>query len=224
MKIRTAEQLQTVLDDDFAWRRKELTMILTTVKSSRPKLLNTNIRIGVVILYAHWEGFIKNAAENYVTYVASKKLPYDELNNNFIALSLKTKLLEFELTNKNTVHTQLIDFLLGNLKIKANLPTENIIKTQSNLNSNILKEILSILGIDYSQYELKEKYIDSYLLRIRNSVAHGQNPDITEIDFYELYTEITEILTSIKIEISNNASLAKYKKTLPNSHFGLAGI
>jgi len=212
MKIRTAEQLQTVLDDDFAWRRKELTMILTTVKSSRPKLLNTNIRIGVVILYAHWEGFIKNAAENYLTYVAGKKLPYDELNNNFIALSLKTKLLEFELTNKNTVHTQLIEFLLGNLKIKANLPTENIIKTQSNLNSNILKEILSILGIDYSQYELKEKYIDSQLLKIRNSVAHGQNPDITEIDFYELYTEITEMLTSIKNEISNNASLAKYKK------------
>jgi len=212
MKIRTAEQLQTVLDDDSAWRRKELTMILTTVKSSRPKLLNTNIRIGVVILYAHWEGFIKNAAENYLTYVAGKKLPYDELNNNFIALSLKTKLLEFELTNKNTVHTQLIEFLLGNLKIKANLPTENIIKTQSNLNSNILKEILSILGIDYSQYELKEKYIDSQLLKIRNSVAHGQNPDITEIDFYELYTEITEMLTSIKNEISNNASLAKYKK------------
>lgn len=214
MKIRTAEQLQTVLDEDFAWRRKELTMILTTVKSSRPRLLNTNIRIGVVILYAHWEGFIKNAAENYLTYVAGKKLSYDELENNFIALSLKTKLMEFELTNKNTVHTQLIDFLLGNLKVKANLPTENIIKTQSNLNSNILKEILSILGIDYTQYELKEKYIDSQLLKIRNSVAHGQNPDITEIDFYELYTEITVILTSIKNEISNNASLAKYKKNI----------
>jgi hypothetical protein len=214
MKIRSAEQLQAVLDSDFAWRRKELTMIMTSVKSSRPNLLNTNIRIGVVILYAHWEGFIKNAAENYLIYVAGKKLQYDELENNFIALSLKTKLIEFESTNKNTVHTQLIDFLFGNLKIKANLPTENIIKTQSNLNSNILKEILSILGIDYKQYELKEKYIDSQLLKIRNSVAHGQNPDITEIDFYELYTEITVMMTSIKTEISNNASLAKYKKNI----------
>ena len=95
-----------------------------------------------------------------------------------------------------------------------NLPTENIIKTQSNLNSNILKEILSILGIDYRQFELKEKYIDSQLLKIRNSVAHGQNPDITEIDFYELYSEITIMMTTIKTEISNNASLAKYKKSI----------
>ena len=214
MKIRTTEHLQTVLDEDFVWRRKELSLILTTIKSSKPKTLNTNIRIGVVILYAHWEGFIKNSAEYYLIYVAGKKLAFDELENNFIALSLKTKLKEFEETNKNTVHTQLIDFLLGNLKIKANLPIENIIKTQSNLNSSILKEILSILGIDYSQFELKEKFIDSQLLKIRNSVAHGQDPDITELDFYELYYEIINMMSSIKNEISNNASLAKYKKNI----------
>lgn len=214
MKIRTAEHLQTVLDEDFAWRRKELTMIFTSVQSSRPKLLNTNIRIGVVILYAHWEGFIKNAAENYLRYVAGKKLLYNELENNFIALSLKAKLIDFETLNKNTVHTQLINFLFGDLNTRANVPTENIIKTQANLNSNILKEILSILGIDYSPFELKEKFIDSQLLKIRNSVAHGQDPDITEIDFYELYDEITVMMTSIKNEISNNASLAKYKKNI----------
>lgn len=214
MKIRTTEHLQTVLDEDFVWRRKELSSILTTIKSSKPKTLSTNIRIGVVILYAHWEGFIKNSAEYYLIYVAGKKLAYNELENNFIALSLKTKLKEFEDTNKNTVHTQLIEFLLGNLNIKANLPTENIIKTQSNLNSNILKEILSILGIDYSQFQLKEKFIDSQLLKIRNSVAHGQDPDMTEIDFYELYEEITNMMSSIKNEISNNASLAKYKKNI----------
>lgn len=219
MKIRTTEHLQTLLDDDFVWRRKELSLILTTVKSSKTKTLNTNIRIGVVILYAHWEGFIKNSAEYYLIFVASKKLAYNQLENNFIALSLKTKLKYFEHTNKNTVHTQLIDFLLGNLNIKASLPTENIIKTQSNLNSNILKEILSILGIDYSQFELKEKFIDSQLLKIRNSVAHGQDPDITEFDFYELYNEITNMMNSIKNEISNNASLAKYKKNIAPQPF-----
>jgi len=217
MKIRTTEQLQTVLDEDFVWRRKELSMIFTSIKSSKPKTLSTNLRIGVVILYAHWEGFIKNSAEYYLIFVAGKKLTYSELENNFIALSLKTRLREFELTNKNTIHTQLIDFLLGNLDVKASLPTENIIKTQSNLNSNILKEILSILGIDYSQFELKENFIDSQLLKIRNSVAHGQDPDITELDFYELYNEIINIMSSIKNEISNNASLVKYKKTSPKT-------
>ena len=214
MKIRTSEDLQTELDEDFAWRRKELTVILTNVKSSKPLQINTNIRIGVVMLYAHWEGFIKNAAEYYLIFVACKKLKISELSNNLVAVSLKDKLIEFEETNKNTIHTQLISYLLGDLSERALIPTSNIIKTQSNLNYNILKEILSIVGIDYVQYELKEKYIDNQLLRIRNSVAHGQNPDINEKDFYGLYDEITTLMTSIKNDISNNAALSKYKKAV----------
>ncbi|AWI26806.1 MAE_28990/MAE_18760 family HEPN-like nuclease [Flavobacterium pallidum] len=212
MKIRTVEELQNRLDDDFAWRRKELTNIYTNVSSSKPKQMNTNIRIGVVMLYAHWEGFIKNAAETYLIFVSSKKLTYNQLSNNFIALSLKAKLSVFQETNKNTLHTQLVDFLLGNLDIRAQVPTENVIKTQSNLNSNILKEILSIIGVSYDQFELKEKFIDTQLLNIRNSVAHGQNPDMDEIEFSELYTEITSLMNSIKTEIANNATLLNYKK------------
>jgi len=211
MKIRTAEELQTRLDEDFAWRRKELTVIFTNVKSSKHLQVNTNIRIGVVILYAHWEGFIKNAAELYLIFVACKKLTLKQLSNNMIAVSLKSKLIEFEETNKNTVHTQLINFLLGDLNIRAQIPTENIIKTRSNLNSSILKEILSIIDIDYAPYELKEKYIDSQLLRIRNSVAHGQNPEINEAEFYELYHEMTNLMSLIKNEITNNAILSKYE-------------
>lgn len=212
MKIRNIEELQNRLDDDFAWRRKELTVIYTNVISSKKNQSNTNIRIGVVMLYAHWEGFIKNAAEIYLIYVSSKKLTYNELQNNFIAISLKSKLTVFQETNKNTIHTELVDFLLGNLNIRAQIPVENVIKTQSNLNSNILREILSIIGVDYSQYELKEKYIDSQLLSIRNSIAHGQNPNIDEIEFAELYKEITDLMNSIKNEIANNAVLTNYKK------------
>lgn len=212
MKIRTTEELQLKLDEDFAWRRKELSLIYTNVKSSKTLQLNTNIRIGVVMLYAHWEGFIKNASEHYLIYVACKKLNLNQLSNNMIAVTLKYKLKDFEESNKNTIHTKLINFLLGDLNIRAQIPTENIIRTQSNLNSSILREILSVIGVDYTPYELKEKYIDSQLLNIRNSVAHGQDPDIKEDEFYELYEEITNLMTSIKNEITNNALLSHYEK------------
>lgn len=223
MKIRTFEELQTKLDDDFAWRRKELTVILTNVQFSKPLQLNTNIRIGVVMLYAHWEGFIKNSAELYLVYVACKKLKFNELSNNFIAISLKEKLKEFEGTNKHTIHTKLIDYLLGDLNFRAFIPTNNIIKTQSNLNYEILREILSIIGVDYIQYELKEKYIDSQLLRIRNSVAHGQDPDIKEKEFYDLFDEMTSLMVSIKTDISNNAAESNYKKYVHTRSSNLQG-
>lgn len=212
MKIRTAEELQEVLDEDFAWRRKELTILNGNVKSAKPLLMNSNLRVGVVILYAHWEGFIKSAAEAYLIYVSSKKLLYSQLNDSFIALSLKYKLKEFSETNKSTLHTQLVSFLLGDLNKRAQIPTENVVKTQSNLNSNILKEILSTIGIDYSVYELKEKYIDSQLLNIRNTVAHGQDIEIDAVEYEHLYNEITALMTTFKTDILNSASLHKYKK------------
>ncbi len=88
MKIRTVEELQERIDEDFAWRRKELTYLENNIKSSKPHNIKTDLRAGIVLLYAHWEGFIKSAAENYLTFVASKKLNYDELSHCFVALAL----------------------------------------------------------------------------------------------------------------------------------------
>jgi hypothetical protein len=212
MKIRSVEELEQFLDDDFAWRRKELTSVFTNVQSSKYLQIKTSLRIGIVMLYAHWEGFIKNAAEYYLIYVATKRLNYSELSNNFIALSLKIKLTEFNQTNKNTIHTQMVSFLLGDLNKRAQIPTENIIKTQSNLNSDILREILSVIGVDYQHYELKEKLIDSQLLKIRNTVAHGQDFEINISEFTILYNEITGLMAKFKNDLSNSATLRTYLK------------
>jgi hypothetical protein len=212
MKIRTAEELQEALDSDFAWRRKELTSIYTNVKTSRPVLHKTNLRIGVVMLYAHWEGFLKNAAEYYLVYVASKKLNYSELKHNFIALSLKSKLADFVENNKSTLHTQMVDFLLGDLNKRAQIPVVNVIKTQANLNSDVLRELISIIGLKFDPYELKSKLIDSQLLKIRNTVAHGQVLDMDDFEYGNLYYEITNLMATFKNDIVNCAAMTLYRK------------
>jgi hypothetical protein len=96
----------------------------------------------------------------------------------------------------------------------------SIIKTQSNLNSVILKEILSTIGIDYSQYELKEKFIDSQLLNIRNTVAHGQDLDLNNTDFEELYREVTNLMVTFKNDVLNGAYLSIYKRKSSSPRFG----
>ena len=40
---------------------------------SMPNKLNTNIRAATVLLYAHWEGFIKSAAEAYIENIKNSK-------------------------------------------------------------------------------------------------------------------------------------------------------
>lgn len=85
MSIRTAEQLSDRLATDLAWRKKELSEMKSLIEAKnvsdqRHKVL---VRGGVCILYSHWEGFVKLAANSYLEYVNSKKLTYQELSSNF---------------------------------------------------------------------------------------------------------------------------------------------
>ena len=82
-------------------------------------MLVTALRAGIALLYAHWEGFIKNAAEHYLQYVALKKLTYQELNCGFVALAMKQRLDECVVTNKSTVYTEVVKFFLEGLSERA---------------------------------------------------------------------------------------------------------
>lgn len=224
MKIRTKENFIDALDNEIAWRKKELSYLKGNVKTNAP-YFKTHLRTGIVLLYAHWEGFVKNSCELYLSYIKSLRMKYEELGENIIALSLKGVLNEFEQTNKSTIHCQIIDFLLNKLNERANVPNENVIKTGSNLNSNILREILTTVGLDYSSYELKNNLIDAVLLKNRNSIAHGEYLELDEMDFNDLHSEIVSMMDDIKNKLSNMVVLETYKrKTAPNLGLQQAGL
>ena len=58
---RTEQMLVDNLDNDLAWRIKELSIIKNKIPQSKNNEQEALIRAGVTILYAHWEGFVKNA-------------------------------------------------------------------------------------------------------------------------------------------------------------------
>ena len=82
MKIRTTNDLQDAIDHEMAWRKHELSTIRANVVSSRRHAKETAIRAGVALLYAHWEGAIKNIATYYLEYVAMQGLSYGQLKPN----------------------------------------------------------------------------------------------------------------------------------------------
>lgn len=217
MRLRTKEDFVDLIDSEIVWRKKELSYLKGNIKTNSP-YFKTHLRSGVVLLYAHWEGFVKNACELYLTYIKFQRLTYKELSENLIALSLKQNLSAFEQTNKSTLHCQIVDFLLNKLDERAAIPNNNVIKTGSNLNSNILQEILTTVGIDYTDYELKNNLLDSILLKNRNSIAHGEYVELNELNFNDLFDEIIWMMDDIKTKLTNSIVLESYKrKTVPNT-------
>lgn len=94
MRIRTPEEFLDKLDHDLAWRRKELSFIITEIqKVSEKSDYETHLlRIGMTFLYAHWEGFVKESAKLYVTYVEARRLNYCELSTEMLALACKSRI------------------------------------------------------------------------------------------------------------------------------------
>jgi hypothetical protein len=210
-KIRSIEQLQVVLDDELAWRKKELAVIksLVTARSST-EIINCHIRSGIALLYAHWEGFIKAAGNAYLTYIASQRLSYLDLTNNFVAIATKRLVSEAGLSNKVMLYAKVTEFFISGLTDRCILPME--VETKSNLSSEVLREITYILGLDYREYELKAKLIDETLLKSRNEVAHGKYLLVGIEEFVELHRAIINLLDLFSNQISNAASTEAFKR------------
>lgn len=213
MKIRSKEELVDSMTADLGWRKKELTNLYNSVRTSNTKNLNTALRCAVVMLYAHWEGFIKNSAESYLSYVRFLGLNLNQVNPNILALSLKQKINEFDQTNKASLHVEFVTYFQNNLIERAKFSETDSIKTQSNLSSLILKEIFATIGLDIAPYELKSNLIDKQLLANRNNIAHGNQPPIDKDEYEFLHSEIVSMLDGIFTDISNSAVLEQFRAT-----------
>ncbi len=211
MKPRTTNQLSDLLDNEMSWRRRELVTLRQTVENARDHELPLVLRAGVLLLYAHWEGFVKQTAQYYLEYVAAQRLQYKDLQENFLAHVMHGRIVQFYESKKATFHVEFFKFLRQRMSDTAPLENYCTVNTQANLNSDVFKEIVNTLGLNYKDYELKEKLIDYRLLKNRNEIAHGEASLIDRADFYLLYNEIMAIMEDFRTQIINSAVLNSYK-------------
>lgn len=212
MTIRTLDQLSDSLAKDLAWRKKELADLILLIESAIPSSQEKALlRSGITILYAHWEGFVKTAASNYLEYVSKKSLRYDELSSNFVALALKTRSNQANETNKATIFTESIDFIRSKLNERSSVPYQNVIQTGSNLSSSIFREIACVLGLDYSSYETKQILIDKTLLARRNSIAHGEYSYLDKEEYLELHLQVIGMMNTFSKQIEDCATIEAYR-------------
>ena len=124
MKIRTEDEFQDAVDSETAWRKKELSSISSNIATSKKAAKITALRAGIALLYAHWEGLIKNLATYYLCYVSFQNCRYDELKCNFMALSINKEIKLFKESKKASEDDQ-SDLLLEECqKIGNSIPAE----------------------------------------------------------------------------------------------------
>lgn len=212
MKIRTLSILQDELDREFAWRIKEIAAIKMSVESKSMSLTQaTLIRAGVPLLYAHWEGFIKQSSLNYLEYVSNKRLKYSELSSCFVAFAAKKHLSHVSESHRAAVNIAAVEFFRGCADSRANISLTNAVNTKSNLKSDVFIDIALSLGVDIAPYDAYFKLIDESLLSRRNAIAHGEYLDLDANSFRQLADEVIKLLRMYKNDLQNMASMEAYR-------------
>ena len=210
-KIRTLSILQDALDSDMGWRIKEISDIKFAAKRP-PESARTFIRAGVALVYAHWEGFIKKASENYLNYINNQGYSYSELKTCFAVHGLKGKLETLSVSRNAKLNVETFDFITSQMNEPTNLLIASAINTEANLSSKVFSNIAGSLDISISAYEARFRLIDESLLSRRNKIAHGEFVDLNENEFVSLTDAVLELMRIYKTDIENAATLGSYKK------------
>ncbi len=82
-----------------------------------------------------------------------------------------------------------------NKEIKSDI--EDLVSTESNLDSTVLSKISSFLNLGKEWFELREKYINNFV-GCRNSIAHGDGRQVSKEEFYGYLEGIKNLLTLYK--------------------------
>jgi hypothetical protein len=218
MKIKTLEKLEDKIDSDFAWRKKELETIHIEMKSSSLLKKKTLIRSGVTLLYAHWEGFIRNISNYYVIYICYQKVPIKYLKSNFMIFKHYHDIAILKESKSQTVQIDFINKIYSGeneeffVKYKDE-KGKRFINTNSNLNYELFEGIIKTLGLE-NRYSSYKNFIDRNLLSYRHEIAHGEFDKHAVYDFEEIYEKIMFIMEDYKSQIVNAAAKRKFLKSL----------
>lgn len=225
------EDLQGQLEYDLLWRNEEIAFFFSLVENEPDeKRKSCLMRATILILYAHYEGFVKFALQVYLKYVNSRGLVCSDVNAHIVAAVLhdvfkglrdvnsQAKLFKQHFKDDQDADGKIkrtardIEFIssLSGYQGRSVKVDEKAIDTESNLWPHVLRKNLFRLGFSLDIVDSHKESIQTLVSR-RNSVAHGQNGKISMEDFLKLKSSVSDIVEKVRIEIIRHASEEKFR-------------
>lgn len=213
-KPATESDLSDLLDFDLIWRRRELSDLKASIKRADSIERVVLLRALVAMAYAHWEGYVRLSATRYFTHLTLKKRPYNELDIQYYINSFLARLEAFFRSKGSTKEScAFIQTILDSQNSRFAFVNPQLIDTKSNLNTDVIKDLCVICGFEDDFFEDNRLFIDVFLLKKRNAIAHGQEDaiDVGEVD--EVILKTLALMEQFKTLIENKIYTKEYLRT-----------
>lgn len=206
----TEHDLSSIFDSDLIWRRKELSDMKAAIKtadlSSKPALL----RAIIAMSYAHWEGYVRTCANRYFEHLTLRKKPFLEFERQIYVNSILGRLNAMHSGVSLNERCKLINDILDGRGGKFSYLNPDLVDTRSNLNTDAIKDICMICGVDSNHFEQNRTFLDILLLKRRNAIAHGQQEYIQTDEIDEFVGNLLAIMGFFRNLLENKVYTKAY--------------
>lgn len=210
MRIRTDEHLLDFLAENKQRRKRELVSFKQDL--SADVVARRVGRSTIVLAYAHWEGFVKQAARAYVQLVSHKSRAFASLSPNFQALICRQELkLAQQAAKRIGPHLMLINLLMNDLVRSATID-ESAIDTESNLNSEVFENICLSIGVNYNLMWSQEAPFMNDLFEHRCAISHGELFEPRDLYALEVVSKVIDWIDNFSTDVENAALEKAYLK------------
>ncbi len=175
--------VQEEISDNLDRRRFEITNLRRVLLNYVGKPLeSTVVRMAIPLLYANWEGYIKEICQLYLEHIERSGTKSRELKADLLGYLWSSSLrpltggLNFE--NKKTIAELALHRMDDCVKFSK---SERNINTKANLNFEVLKDIANHLCFNISLLNTYKRHLNG-LVNLRNNIAHGSFP--SSMDYY----------------------------------------
>ena len=180
------------ITDNLDQRRLELTKLRRVVlRYVSSPLESTVARMTIPMIYAQWEGYVKEVCQLYLEHIESAVSHCKDLQPSILGY-LWTPVLRpltggLNLERKKKVAESALDSLSAPVIFSD---TEKAIQTRSNLNYAALEAIAASLCLNITHLS-GWKFRLNALVHLRNNIAHGFRPRTLEYEEFENHASAT---------------------------------
>jgi MAE_28990/MAE_18760-like HEPN len=198
--------------EDRNWRIKEISDLKAAIRRSDENLQRVLLRALITICYAHWEGYVRFAANKYLEHVALRKFRYGVLNRQFFRNYFLPRLSALS-PSKSSISERcaLVDEILSSSDRRFSQVNEDLINTKANLNSHVFKDICIVCGVPVESFIDRSTFMDVVLLKRRNAIAHGEDTFLEISDLDEVTTDTVGLMRAFGDALENHVVLQTYK-------------
>jgi hypothetical protein len=198
--------------EDRSWRIKEISDLKTAIMRADPALQRGLLRSLITICYAHWEGYVRFAARKFLEHVALRKFKYGELDRQFTNNYFLPRLASLSTSKASlAARCELVGEIVASGEKRFSRVNEDLVITRANLNFEVFADICLVCGVPSDGFSDKAVFVDTFLLKRRNGIAHGESTFVEIDDLDQLADDTIEIMRRFGDLLENRVYLKGYR-------------